>query len=217
VLLEQLEQLLTRRLGEPLPGAQAQVLLAPRPRTGWQPGYFPGDCRPGAGLLLLYPSGGEVQLVLTVREDALPQHAGQVSLPGGAVDGEETISEAALREANEEIGLDPSEVRLLGCLSPLHIPVSKFILHPLVGIVDSRPLLTPQPGEVARIMEVPFAELADPARLKMETRLLGGREYLIPYIGLRGQKIWGATAMVLAEFLTLADRAPDPEMPEEGA
>jgi len=133
------------------------------------------------------------------------------------VDGEETISEAALREAKEEIGLQPHEVRLLGCLSPLHIPVSGFILHPLVGILDGRPRLARQTGEVARILEVSLEDLADPARLKVETWRLGGRDYLVPFIRLRGEKLWGATAMVLSEFLTLAGRAPDPGMPEEEA
>lgn len=215
MLLRELESDLTKRLGEPLPGAQAQVLLAPRPRTGWQPGRFPVDCRPGAGLLLLYPIDGEAHLVLTVREDALPQHAGQVSLPGGAVEDEETIAEAALREAEEEVGLDPSTVRLLGCLSPLHIPVSGFILHPLVGVTESRPALIPQPGEVARILEISFEELADSSRLRLEQRAIGRRDYLIPYMELRGEKLWGATAMVIAEFLTITGHAPDPGMPEE--
>jgi 8-oxo-dGTP pyrophosphatase MutT (NUDIX family) len=215
VFLDELEKLLKRRLAEPLPGARAQLLLAPSPRTGWRPGHSPGDCRPGAGLLLLYPIAGEAGLVLTVREDGLPQHAGQVSLPGGAVEDQETIAEAALREAREEIGLDPSVVRLLGCLSPLHIPVSGFILHPLVGVADDRPRLEPQRGEVARIIEVTFEELADGKRLARERRTIGRREHVIPYISLRGEKIWGATAMILAEFLTIAGRAPNEAMPEE--
>jgi 8-oxo-dGTP pyrophosphatase MutT (NUDIX family) len=214
MFLEELEAILTERLAESLPGSQAQILLAPRPRTGWQPGRYPVDCRPGAGLLLLYPVDGEARIVLTVREAALPQHAGQVSLPGGAVDDGETIAEAALREAEEEVGLNPSKVRLLGCLSPLHIPVSGFILHPLVGITGRRPDMAPRAGEVARILEVSFEELADPARQMVESRLLSGQEYLVPYIGLRGEKIWGATAMVLAEFLAVAGRVPDPGMPE---
>jgi 8-oxo-dGTP pyrophosphatase MutT (NUDIX family) len=217
MLLRELETDLKRRLGESLPGAQAQILLAPRPRTGWQAGHFPVDCRPGAGLLLLYPVEGEAHLVLTVRQDALPQHAGQVSLPGGAVEDEETIADAALREAEEEIGLDASEVRLLGCLSPLHIPVSRFILHPLVGVADARPELTAQPGEVARILEISYEELADRNRVRLEQRTIGRHTYSIPYIELRGEKLWGATAMVMAEFLAITGNAPDPGMPEETA
>jgi 8-oxo-dGTP pyrophosphatase MutT (NUDIX family) len=210
VLLRELQDRLARRLSEPLPGPQAQKLMAPRPRTGWQPGVAPSDCRPAAGLLLLYPVDGSTHMVLTVREDDLPQHAGQVSLPGGEVEDEETIAETALRESEEEAGIDPSQVRILGCLSPLHIPVSGFILHPVVGSVENRPELRPQRGEVARILEVPVNSLADPGRQEIERRTIGNKEYVIPFIGLEGFKIWGATAMVLAEFLALLGLAPDP-------
>jgi 8-oxo-dGTP pyrophosphatase MutT (NUDIX family) len=210
VLLRDLKENLARRLSEPLPGPQAQKLMAPRPRTGWQPGVSPSDCRPGAALLLLYPKGGLSHMVLTVREDDLPQHAGQVSLPGGAVEGEETIAETALRESEEETGIDPAHVGVVGCLSPLHIPVSGFILHPVIGTTDDRPDLRPQRGEVAQILEVPLDNLADPSRQAIEHRTIANREYVIPFIEIGGFKVWGATAMVLAEFLTLLGSAPDP-------
>jgi 8-oxo-dGTP pyrophosphatase MutT (NUDIX family) len=170
----------------------------------------PSDCRPGAGLLLLYPVNGESHIILTVREADLPQHAGQVSLPGGAVEGEETIAETALRESEEETGIDPEHVTILGCLSPLHIPVSGFILHPIVGTTSDRPDLRPQRGEVARILEVPLQDLADPSRQAIERRTIKNREYVIPFIEIDGFKVWGATAMVLSEFLTLLGAAPDP-------
>lgn len=208
--LRELKDNLARRLSEPLPGPQAQKLMAPRPRTGWQPGVSPSDCRPGAGLLLLYPHNGLSHIVLTVREDDLPQHAGQVSLPGGAVEDEETIAETALRESEEETGIDPSRVAILGCLSPLHIPVSGFILHPVIGTTGGRPDLRPQKGEVARILEVPLDTLADPARQAVEHRTIANREYVIPFIEIDGFKVWGATAMVLAEFLALLGSAPNP-------
>jgi 8-oxo-dGTP pyrophosphatase MutT (NUDIX family) len=210
VLLRDLNEKLARRLSQPLPGPQAQKLMAPRPRTGWQPGVSPSDCRPGAGLLLLYPVDELSHMLLTVREDDLPQHAGQVSLPGGAVEGEETIAETALRESEEETGIDPSRVAILGCLSPLHIPVSGFILHPVVGATDGRPDLRPQRGEVARILEVPLERLADPSLQAVEHRTIADKEYVIPFIEIDGFKVWGATAMVLAEFLTLLGEAPDP-------
>jgi hypothetical protein len=89
--IEDAESRLTRAFGRRLPGPEAQKLLAPRPRKGWQPGVTPDDCRHGAGLLLLYPEGDETRLLLTKRNIHLPQHAGQVSLPGGAVEADETI------------------------------------------------------------------------------------------------------------------------------
>jgi len=204
VRFDELKSLLAERLREPLPGARAQLRLAPRPRRNWQPGVYPEDCRPGAGLLLLYPVDGRAHLLLTERDNDLPQHAGQVALPGGEVEQGETIAQAALREALEEVGLDGRAVRVLGCLTPLHIPVSGFILHPVVGVAERRPELAARPGEVARVLEVPLAELAEPANWSVQTRELRGRSYQIPWFDACGATLWGATAMVLAEFLTLA-------------
>ena len=96
-----------------------------------------------------------------MRAEAL-RHGGQVSLPGGVVDPGETFEQAALREAHEEVALPLDEVRVLGALTPLDIPVSGFRLHPIVATRASRPLLTPSDGEVARILEIGVDELLDP-------------------------------------------------------
>ena len=211
---EQVKSLLATRLREPLPGARAQLLLAPSPRRNWQPGVYPEDCQPGAALLLLYPVDGLAMVLLTERDGELPQHAGQVALPGGGVDDGETIAGAALREAREEVGLDSDLVRLLGCLTPLHIPVSGFVLHPVVGVAASRPDLSPQPDEVARVFEVPLADLADRRCWSVERRERRGRIYSIPWFDVRGAKLWGATAMVLAEFLAVIGLSfPEPAGP----
>ncbi len=209
-------EILVRRLEEqfeePLPGFDGQRRLAPRPRDGWQPGVIPADCRKGAGLLLLYPAGEAetVHTVLTVRDPSLPQHAGQVALAGGAVEAGESPIEAALREAQEEIGVDPGTVRILGPLTPLHIPVSGFVLYPIVGVADCRPNLHPELGEVARILEVSLDELCDPSRLGVERQVHGSRAYEVPYLLVGGEKVWGATAMILSEFLCLLGSEPSP-------
>jgi len=206
---EDLEEQLARRLEEPLPGPRAQELLAPRPRHGWQPGRLPADCRPGAALLLVYPIDGQAHLLLTERDGSLPQHAGQVSLPGGGVEEGETIAAAALREAREEVGLDSERVRVLGTLSPLHIPVSGFVLHPVVGLARARPRLRPSPGEVARVLEAPIGRLAGAGEWAVETRVFRKEEFQVPYLDLEGARLWGATAMVVAEFLCVAGAPPD--------
>jgi 8-oxo-dGTP pyrophosphatase MutT (NUDIX family) len=134
-----------------------------------------------------------------------------VSLPGGSVDADETIELAALREASEEIGVPPGTVRLLGRLTPLQIPVSGYMLYPVVGLVEQRPVFKPSESEVARILEVPVTTLRDPAIVKrrMRTRDIGGRtvEIDVPYFAIDGEQVWGATAMVLSEFLAAIDRA----------
>lgn len=208
--LESLTERLAERLAQPLPGAAAHVRLAPRPRPGWKPGRWPDETRPGAGLLLIFPRGELLNLVLTVRSKHLPSHRGQVSLPGGAVEAGETIEEAALREAEEEVGITPSEVRVLGRLSALHIPASGYVLHPVAGVAGTRPDLRPAPGEVERILEVPLEDLLDPAHIRVESWVLRGQPCDVPFFLLDGEKVWGATAMILAEFLRILGADPDP-------
>jgi 8-oxo-dGTP pyrophosphatase MutT (NUDIX family) len=193
-----------------LPGPAAQLRLAPRPRVGWKPGECPEDCRHSGTLVLLYPRAGETHLLLTLRDRALQNHAGQVSFPGGAVEPGESFAAAALREAQEETGVEPATVRVLGTLSPLHVPVSRFVVHPHVAITPERPDFRPKRGEVARLLEVPLEDLRDPSRLGVEPRRFGTGEMQVPFLHLNGEKVWGATGMVLAEFLTLLGSPPDP-------
>ena len=120
--------------------------------------------------LCLYPHEQGVAIPLTVRATTLARHAGQVSLPGGAKDPGETLVEAALREASEEIGLDAASVRVLGELTPIHVLVSGFTLHPIVGVTDVRPDFQPAAGEVDEIVEVRLEDLRDASRVRTGTR-----------------------------------------------
>ncbi|MCU0254208.1 MAG: CoA pyrophosphatase, partial [Acidobacteria bacterium] len=118
----------------------------------------------------------------------------------------ESFEDAALREAEEEVGVDRGAVRLLGRLSAMHIPVSGYALHPIVGITDAAGAWAPHAREVARVLEAPLAELLDPSRRTVEPRRYEGRDYDVPYFDVEGEKVWGATAMVLAELLALLER-----------
>lgn len=184
--------------------------MAPAPRVGWDPLRPPEGLLDAAALLLVYPHDDELTVPLTVRGTEMRSHTGQVSLPGGKVDEGESIESAALREAAEEVGVAPASVKILGRLTSLHIPVSGFHLHPVVGITDTRPSFEPASPEVARIIEAPLSMLADRAMIKRETRTLtrGGRSVNVevPYFDIDGEKVWGATAMILAEFLELMAR-----------
>jgi 8-oxo-dGTP pyrophosphatase MutT (NUDIX family) len=190
-------------LSRELPGEPAQDILAPIPRREWPAGFNPARIRNAAGLLLIFPRDHLAHIILTVRAGTLGRHGGQVSLPGGVIDPGETFEHAALREAHEEVALAPESVRVLGALTPLDIPVSGFRLHPIVAAIDAPPVLAPSDREVARILEVPVADLMSDRHLRSTVRVRDGHELRVPAFHVAGEEIWGATAMVLAEFLTV--------------
>jgi 8-oxo-dGTP pyrophosphatase MutT (NUDIX family) len=203
-------------LRSPLPGATAQDRLAPVPRREWPAGFNTARIRNAAGLLLVFPKRKEetagiaknaeqdclAHIILTVRAQTL-RHGGQVSLPGGVVDPGETFEQAALREAHEEVALALDGVRVLGALTPLDIAVSGFRLHPVVATLSRRPQLTPSDNEVARILEVGVDELLNPGHFITTERERDGVRFTVPAFRIANVEIWGATAMVLAEFLAL--------------
>ena len=201
----------------PLPGAAAHRRLAPQPRPGWRPGEVPAHATPAAALVLLYPLDDAPHVLLTVRAGRLGKHAGQVSFPGGLIDAGESVREAALREAFEEVGLEPGAVRVVGALSPLYITVSGYALHPVAGIAAATPALRPSAAEVARVLPVPVADLADPDNLRRGTRWRGDLHCGVPYFELRNERVWGATAMVLSELLAMLGLASRPVLKEIGS
>lgn len=192
-----------------LPGTEAHLRMSPNPRMPWDPARFPDGGRDAAALLLLYPHKADWHLLLTVRGSDLRHHTSQVSLPGGRVDAGESIDAAALREAAEEVGVSPDAVRVIGQLTPVQIPISGYVLHPVVGIADARPEFRLDGWEVARLIEVPLQALRDTSIVQMArwTREVDGRVEGIdvPYFAVEGEQVWGATAMVLAEFLVLLE------------
>jgi 8-oxo-dGTP pyrophosphatase MutT (NUDIX family) len=165
--------------------------------------------RPAATLLLLYPGpDGELRLPLTVRNAALRDHAGEVSLPGGAVEEADASREAtALRETLEEIGVAPEGVTLLGALDDIWIPVTNFSLRPFVGALPARPEMAPQTDEVALIVELPLRELLHEGAVTDE--IVHGPGWTLRVGGYRaeGQLVWGATARTLAMFASVLQQA----------
>jgi 8-oxo-dGTP pyrophosphatase MutT (NUDIX family) len=210
-VLGALESVLKQRLAESLPGSPAQWRFAPTPpRKGWEPHHRPAEARAAAALILLYPGPQGVSFPLTVRRDDLPHHPGQVSLPGGAVDADERPEDAALREAWEEIGVDPATVRLVGPLSTLWVIVSNFVLQPYVAIADARPTFVIETREVAALVEAPLAQLLDPARRRSRRVVRDGILVDYPYFDLEGHQVWGATGMVLSEFVSVLEGVSAP-------
>ena len=166
--------------------------------------------RPAATLLAIYPGDdGRLLIPVTVRHAELRAHAGEVSLPGGRVDpGDASHEAAALREAWEEIGLEPGSVRILGTLDEVWIPVSNYELLPFVGAVDRRPALVPQDAEVDSIVELPLDVLFHEAAVTVEELTVRGLRIRAGAYRFGGLTIWGATAMTLSMLAhALADRA----------
>ena len=193
-----------RKLRGPLPGLRAQLRMAPEPRPGTRPhGEVESSSQPAGVLVLFYPKDGRLHLLLTRRTERVLTHRGQISFPGGTQHPGETIEETAVRETGEELGLDPGKIVLLGRLTPLYIPPSNFCIYPVVACLPERPAFRPQPEEVAEVLEVPVGHLLDPATRRCEAWTLNGASYDVPFYAFGEHKIWGATAMVLAELMAL--------------
>ncbi|MFQ5571096.1 MAG: NUDIX hydrolase [Rhodothermales bacterium] len=199
--------LLRQHLAGPLPGIEAQLSMAPRYRRDPSMASIEGKpCREAGVLALFFPLDDVPALLLTVRRADLKEHAGQVSFPGGRREPHETLREAALREAHEEVGVAPDTVEVLGTLTPLYIPPTNFCVHPFVGMVPATPTLHPQDDEVETLLRVPLSHLLDPRIRRREPWMLRGRKVEVPYLDVEGHKVWGATAMMLAELLALFNR-----------
>lgn len=208
---ETLADALAARLTAELPGHAAHAEMAPTERrTEPEAISVEGkDGRRAATLVLLYPldvdadGAMETGLVLTLRRTDLRDHSGQISLPGGRLENGESVEAAALREGFEEVSLDPGATRVLGRLTPMFIPPSGFSVWPVVGWTPTRPPFVAQEAEVAALIEVPLHRLLDDAARRYATRTLHGAHITVPYFSLGGYEVWGATAMMLAEFVAV--------------
>ena len=197
-------RLLERRLQGEKPGLRSQLKMVPEHRSADKTYQEAGDsCLRAAVLVLLYPREDGYYLVLTRRTLQVAHHQAQISFPGGQMDEHESASETALREAEEEIGVEPARVRVLGELTPLYIPPSNYCIYPVVAVAERRLDFRPSPHEVAEVIEVPLGHLLDIRNIKKERWPLRGMDVAVPFYFFEGHKIWGATAMVLAELLDL--------------
>jgi 8-oxo-dGTP pyrophosphatase MutT (NUDIX family) len=195
---------LTDRLNRTLPGHEAHLTMAPRyPARRADLSVNNRDCRQAGVLALLFPHDSDPAIVLTVRREHLPDHAGQISFPGGQREDDEPLPATALREAHEEIALPSASVEVLGRLTPLYIPPSNFCVHPVVGRANTTADLRPTDEEVEHVLRVPLSHLLDPDTRTHDTRHLNGTDVEVPYYDVAGRKVWGATAMMLAEFLAV--------------
>jgi 8-oxo-dGTP pyrophosphatase MutT (NUDIX family) len=164
----------------PAPGARAAAVLAP---------FFEED--------------GEARVILTKRPETMPSHQGEISFPGGKLhpDHDATLRDAALREAEEEIGLRPDDVEVVAELDSLATVASRFAITPFVGLIDCRPPLVANPAEVVAVIDVPVSELLDDAVFREEVWWFEAADRPMFFYELPGETVWGATARILTDFL----------------
>ncbi len=184
-----------RALDRTLPGLPAQLQMAPaypphllRDRTA------PPDAKEAAVLVLFYVWDDQLFFPLTRRTDTLESHRGQISLPGGAREGDESLTTTALRETCEEIGACAKDWCLLGQLTPLYVSASEYIISPFVAYAPERPDFEPDYVEVAELIETPLSLILNPGTVKREDWLLRGLQVKVPFYHIKGHKVWGATA-----------------------
>jgi 8-oxo-dGTP pyrophosphatase MutT (NUDIX family) len=193
-------------LEQPLPGVEAQLRMAPRLRRPdvadrWR-------ARLGGVLILFYPHNNQITIPFILRPIYQGVHSGQIGFPGGGKDEiDPDLTATALREAYEEISVDPQQVQVLGHLSELHITASNYIVLPTVAWIPQRPRFRLDPYEVAGLIEAPLAALLDPANQHEEEWILQERRARVPFYSVHGQVIWGATAMMVSELLAVIKQA----------
>lgn len=191
------------QLAGPLPGRAAQIEFEVELSYGRHFGPPAADAWPATVLVLLYQVDGHWHLPLTVRPATMVVHAGQISLPGGRVEAGETGRQAVLRELEEELGVDQSAVELIGPLSPLYLFATNYWVMPWLGWCPERPTLKPDAREVAEVVELPLEQLLLPAGRGKHRRRHGGVALSAPHFRWGPHRIWGTTAMILAELAAL--------------
>lgn len=206
--LSHLAHKLAQHMQDSLPGPRAQQAMAPQPRRN-NPQAEARALRQAGVLLLLYLRQDRLHIPLIVRPEYDGPHSGQVALPGGRRErGDPDLWHTAMREAEEEIGMPSHAVAQIGQLTPLYIPNSHYMVTPFLAWQTQPHAFVPDPNEVRQILEIPVQQLQDPARIQRETWLIRGREVDVPYYAIQDFPVWGATAMILAEFLRLLATEP---------
>jgi 8-oxo-dGTP pyrophosphatase MutT (NUDIX family) len=197
-------ELLKEELSKELPGPKVQLRMAPEIRLQRR---TKASAKKAAVLILLYPDGQLYFTVFIKRTKYLGIHSGQISLPGGKMEKNDTdISATALREAEEEIGVNRNDVEILGYLSQLMIPVSNMLVFPVIGFIPYKPQFRKQPGEVDELIETSIDMFLRPEVVKKKNEKILFRKAVVPFYNINGNHIWGATAMIISEFAELLQR-----------
>lgn len=201
---------LAQKLKNPLPGESAHQTMqaSSRLRLNFKPNH---RTRKSAVLILFYPYQNRILFPLILRPAYDGVHSGQVAFPGGRYElTDENLIRTALREAQEEIGLRLTDVKILGTLTELFIPPSNFFVLPVVACIPYRPGFFPDAREVEDVFEITLDEISDTRIVGFSEILIRGEQVHAPHYEVQGYKIWGATAMMISELLTVMNsEVPD--------
>ena len=193
------------QLQEPLPGWNAQKKLSPLITDKYREQR--ADSKKAGVMLLLFPDpSGDLKLYYIQRpKNPLDKHSGQISFPGGQKDStDQNLIETSLRETEEELGIDATQIEVLGQISPLYVYASNFYVEPTVGFINHEPTVIPQASEVADVYKIPLSHLLrEDAVSYIDYPIRNIVFKQMPYFDLYGEILWGATAMITSEFLSI--------------
>lgn len=197
---------LKQKLQQPLPGVKSHLKMAPKNRLEDLSTFniTPPLVRKSAVLILLFPDNGKLKTVFIKRSEYEGVHSGQISFPGGKFENTDSTFEAtALRETNEEIGVEPDNIEIIGQLTDFYIPPSNFLVKVFVGYTTKKPEYIPDKKEVQSILEVDIDEFYDSNNIAEKEFYSTSRKTAVfaPHYLVNGLEIWGATAMILSELL----------------
>ena len=199
--LENFKERLSDQLNKGLPGFDAQKLMSPSIRKHALKTSDPTIARDSSVLLLFYPKNGQLYLPFIKRTSGNTSHSGQISLPGGKYEeSDKNRTVTAIRETNEELGVDCKKIKILGYLTELYIPVSDFMVLPVLGFCEKRPEFKMNQFEVEEVIEMPVQELLAKENINEFSFDKNGLTIHAPYFNAKGHKVWGATAMILSEL-----------------
>jgi len=198
--INRLVKSLGKRMKEPLPGSSAHLLTKVQSEIKFNFPYSSENPKKASVLILLFPESENIHFFLTQRTLSVEHHKGQISLPGGTCEKNEQTINTALRETEEEIGVNKNEIEIIGELTPFFTPASGFIVHPFIGWCDKRPKTNIQVDEVQNLFSASLSQLLNNQIFESENWNLRGYQAKVPFYNFDGHKVWGVTAAILSEF-----------------
>lgn len=195
---------LENRLKHELPGINSHIKMAPKIMERSFRELEPSPNARHSAVMVILTNSDNPEILFTLRSNKLRKHKGQISFPGGMIEKGESAQDAALRETFEEIGIESYKIKIIGRLSPLFVPPSNYLIHPFIGVIDSKPELILSEEEVEECFNIPLSYFADSNSVNTKRDILEGYDVDLPYwdVGKR-TNLWGATSMILHELIDI--------------